>query len=354
MNAASESAQFKKEVKMRYKSKDIAKELGISTATVSLVLNDKPGVSAQRRQEIIDKIRDMGCEYLLKKDVTDKGNVGFVVYKGTGEIVNEYPFFNYLIENINKCMLLHNYKMNILYLERQMTDEKMRQQLTLSQCKGFIVYAVEMSAGDLELFHGLEQPCVFLDNLFPAEAVDTVSIDNCLGVHQAVGHLYEMGHRKLGYIRSKVKIQSFEERFDAFAKALNKKGLALSEEHIIDVGYLESETTRDVMDYLKYAKDLPSAFFADNDLLACHAVQGLKGMGYRVPEEVSVIGFDNRPICSFTDPPVTTVEIPREDMGLAAVERLIDRLEGNSGPSYKTLIGTKLIQRESVKGLKDI
>lgn len=336
---------------MKYKSKDIAKELGVSTATVSLVLNDKPGVGAQRRKEIIDKICEMGCEHLLKSEAVDKGNVGFVVYKGTGEIINEFPFFSYLLENINKSMLLHNYKMNIIYLEQHMTAEEKKQMLIMSQCKGFIIYAVEMYARDLKIFRQIEQPCVYLDNLFPTEAVDTISIDNYLGVHQAVEYLYKMGHISIGYIKSKVKIQSFDERFEAFNKELQEKNLELSKEHIIRVGYLESETTKDVLEYLQHAKNLPTAFLADNDLLACYAVQGLKTMGYRVPDDVSVIGFDNRPICSFTDPTVTTVEIPREDMGIAAVKILFDKMGKKRETSYKSLIGTRLIERESVKNI---
>ena len=81
---------------MRYKAKDIARELGVSPAAVSLVLNNKPGVGEEKRQEIIKKVVELGCEYLLKDNSVAKGDIGFVIYKCGGEVIEEYPFFNYL------------------------------------------------------------------------------------------------------------------------------------------------------------------------------------------------------------------------------------------------------------------
>lgn len=336
---------------MKYKSKDLAKILGVSPATISLVLNNRPGVSTVRRLEISEKIKEMGYGHLLKEESGDNGTIGFVVFKCQSAIVDEFPFFSYLIEGISTNISKHRYKMSVIYLNRTAAVEEQMSIIENSGCVGFIVYAVEMFEKDLELFETMPYPCVYLDNSFVGTDVNTVAIDNYLGMKQAMDYLYSMNHRRIGYIKSRVEIQSFNERYEAYEKIMKQWELPIPPQDIMPVGYLEQETIKDISAYLDHCVSLPTAFFADNDLLACRAVQVLKEGGYRVPEDVSVIGFDDRPICGFTEPKVTTIAIPRDVMGHLAVDVLIVRIQQPNGNSYKTLVGTKLIERASVAEL---
>lgn len=336
---------------MKYKSKDIAKEIGVSPATISLVLNNKPGVSAVRRAEIADKIKEMGYGHMLKQEPTDKGSIGFVVFKCQGAIIDEFPFFNYLIEGINTNVIKHEYKMSIIYLNGADLPEVQMRMLEHSGCSGFIVYAVEMFGSDLQIFEQMPYPCVYLDNSFVGKSVDAIAIDNYLGVSQAIEYLYANNHRRIGYIKCKVEIQSFIERFEAYEKIMKSLDLAIDDQDIMPVGYLEQDTIRDIQSFINARTSMPSAFFADNDLLACRVVQVLKENGYQIPEDISVIGFDDRPICGFTDPKVTTIAIPRDRMGHIAVDILIAKMEQPHESSCKTLIATELRVRESVAHL---
>lgn len=334
---------------MRLKAKDIAEKIGVSTAAVSLVINNKPGVGEAKRKEILDKIVEMGCEYLLKDTKIDKGTIGFVVYKCQGEVIDEFPFFSYLIENININIVSCNYTMNIIYLDGTKTIEEQLEVLAHSNCKGFIVYAVEMFSEHLRVFKEQQVPCVFLDNSFPGEQIDAVSIDNHLGVRQALRFLTEMGHMRIGYIQSRVPIQSFDDRYEAFVKEIKKAGLSLNPADVLTVGYSESETASDVVRQMRELPEYPTAFFADNDLLACRAVQAIKSIGLRVPEDISMIGFDNRPICDFSEPPMTTIQVARDDMGAKAVDILLEKMESSAETCYKVLVGTEILERKSVK-----
>lgn len=336
---------------MKYKAKDIARELGVSPATVSLVLNNRPGVGDEKREEIMKKIMELDCDYLLKEGGVNRGDIGFVIYKCGGSIVNEYPFFNYLSESINKAIEKNNFTMTIMYLDKSMPLNERYLALENFRYAGYIVYAVEMYPEDLEVFEKLNVPCVYLDNPFPGMAVDTVTVDNYLGIYQGFEYLYQMGHRDFGYIRSKVQILCFEERIRAYEDCLRRASLPMKKEFIMDVGYLESETERDIEMYLSKHPKLPTAFMADNDLLACRAVRAFKRFGIKVPEEVSVVGFDNRPICSFTEPKVTTVQLPGDEMGEIAVEMLMKKLANKRRHTGKYKLGTKLIENESVKKL---
>lgn len=285
---------------------------------------------------------------MLKEGGVNKGDIGFVVYKCGGVIIEEYPFFNYLTESLNKGIEQNNYTMTMMYLDKNMPLNERYQALENQRYTGYIVYAVEMYPEDVEMFLKLNVPCVFLDNPFPTLAVDTVTVDNFLGIHQGFEYLYEMGHREIGYIKSKFSIVCFEERIHAFRECMKEYGLTYKEEYVMDVGYLECETEKDVEAYLDCHAELPTAFMADNDLLACRAVQTFKKCGIKVPEEVSVVGFDNRPICSFTEPKVTSVQLCGEEMGQMAVEMLMKKLNGEKQFTSKYKLGTKLIKNESV------
>lgn len=336
---------------MKYKAKDIARELGVSPATVSLVLNNKPGVGPEKRKEIIEKIIELDCEYLLKDGGVSKGDIGFIIYKCGGTVIGEYPVFNYMAESITKMIEKHNYMMNIMFLDKVTPLAERYLALENFKCAGYIVYGVEMYPEDLEIFSKLNAPCVFLDNPFIDSDVDTVTVDNYMGIKQEFDYLYEMGHREIGYIRSKIPIQCFDERFAAYCDLMKKSGLPINPEYIMHVGYLEKNTDKDVEAYLDHCDRLPTVFMADNDLLACRALRIFKNRGIQVPEEVSFVGFDNRTICSFVEPSMTTIQLPAEEMGELAVELLMKKIERNAGATVKYKVGAKLIVNQSVRKL---
>lgn len=336
---------------MRYKAKDIARELGVSPAAVSLVLNNKPGVGEEKRQEIIKKVVELGCEYLLKDNNVAKGDIGFVIYKCGGEVIEEYPFFNYLSEAIIGAIEENNYKMTMMYLDKNMPMNERYLAMEDFRYAGYIIYAVEMYPEDMEFFTRLSAPCVFLDNPLPTADVDAVTVDNYMGIYKGFEYLYRMGHREFGYIKSKFPIICFDERYQSFKQCLKQAGLVFHEDYVMRVGYLEAETEKDVEKYLDGHQKLPTAFLADNDLLACRAVQAFKRRGIKVPDEVSFVGFDNRPICSFIEPKVTTVQLPGNEMGELAVKALVEKIEKTRGYNVKYKIEPRLIENESVRKL---
>lgn len=335
---------------MGMKAKDIAEIVGVSTATVSLVLNNKPGVGGERRLEIINKIKELGCEYLLKENPIHNGTVGFVVYKREGSIIDESPFFTYILGGINDSIKKYGYQLSFIYMNKEMTLLEQRQQIENANCKGLIIFAVEMFYDDLQVFKESGLPFTILDNSFQENDVDAVSINNIQGTWKAVQHLHLMGHTQIGYLKSKVQINSFKERYSAFKSQLKNLGLPFEKEYIIEVGYSEADVKKDVRAYAKEHKgSLPTAFIADNDLIGCSAVQAFKELEYHVPNDISVVGFDDRPICSVIEPALTTVGVPKDIFGPAAVDLLMSKMERNREQSLKIEVGTSLIIRDSVK-----
>ena len=338
---------------MALRAKDIAEMLGVSTATVSLVLNHTPGVGEKRRQEIIQKIKEMDCGYMLKEQRINNGSIGFVVYKREGSIVDESPFFTYILEGINNRINHYGYTLNFLYINKTMPRTEQEHQIKSGGYKGLIIFAVEMYYDDLQLFKESQIPFAILDNSFQENDVDAVSINNVQGTSKAVSYLCGMGHREIGYIRSKVRINSFDERYNAFKHKLRSLGGIFNKEYVVDVGYSEEDVKRDVKKYLEGRKRLPTAFFAENDLIGCSAIRAMQECGYRIPEDISVVGFDNRPISTLVEPQLTTINVPKDIFGPAAVDLLISRLDQGREQSLKVEIGTSLVKRGSVKKITD-
>ena len=338
---------------MPIRAKDIAKMLNVSTATLSIVLNNKPGVSDKTRSMVINKIKELHCDYLLKniKDIpSEKATIGFVVYKRFGDIIDEAPFFNYSLESITAALKSENYDLKFIYINKTASEEEKRQQILDSGCVGLIIYAVEMCEDDLDVFTSTHLPFVLLDNSFQTRDGDCVAINNIQGTCKAIQHFYDMGHTEIGYIKCRISITSFKERYREYQHQLELLHLPFHPEHVIEVGYSEKSVNKAIENYLKSHKP-PTAFFADNDLLGCYAMQAFKHHGFSVPENISIIGFDDRPICKLVEPPLTTVSVPLNLFGPAAVNLLLTKLKMPRTQSIKLDVGTSLIERKSVLGI---
>lgn len=339
---------------MGFKSKDVAKMMNVSPTTVSLVLNNKPGVGEETRKIISDKIIDMGYGHLLKKNRAYEKNIAFIVYKRHGEIILESPFFSLLIQNIENNVRKNGYKLVIVYLEKSEYTIDEIQHLKHDNCDGLIIFATEMLKDDLLPFYDLKIPFVIIDNDFFDEPIDSVSINNSYGTYEAVKYLVNMGHKTIGYLQSKVFINSFDQRIKGFFSALKQFNIQGMEKYVYKVGYPDKNTYDDFVKIINSKTDLPSALFADNDLIAYGAIKALKEYGYKVPDDISIIGFDDRPICTLIEPNLTTINVPKDIYGNVAVEILINKIENkgfsnNSSSFIKSEIGTSLVERNSVK-----
>lgn len=338
---------------MNYRAKDIAEILGVSTATVSLVLNNKSGVSELTRQQVMGKIKELGCEYLLKDFSINNGNIGFVIYKTYGDIVDESPFFMYILEGINQKITEAGYNLKFIYLNDEMSEQEQINLYQIMECRGYIVFGTEMKARDIELLKRQNTPFVVLDNTFLEDNVDCVSIDNAQGISQAMNHLYKMGHRKIGYLRCKYRINSFVEREYMYKQCLDALGLQKTEENILTMGYSPLEIRAAINGFINQVKEWPTAFVAENDFIACNAVQAFQEKGYEVPKDISISGFDDRPICEMITPTLTTICVPKKEFAEYGVNLLLNRMKKKNGTSVKVLIGTKLLVRGSVRRIEE-
>lgn len=340
---------------MAIRAKDIAKEIGVSEATVSLVINGKPGVSDKTRAKVTARIRELGFGYLLSDDGNNEHNarrIGFVIYKEGGKLLGENSFFPLILDEIETTARELGFSVTIVSINRSRIEEDMKYIKELN-CSGCVIFATELHEKEVHYFEDLEIPLVILDNYFMDHNIATVKLNNEQGEHLAVKYLYEMGHKKIGYLGSGLEINSFEERQKSAMNALERFGLAGAESYFFKIGYPNEAAEEGMLRILKqYSKEeLPTAFVSDNDLVAVGAIRAIKDFGYRVPEDFSVIGYDDRPICTMVNPQITTIEIPRDLFGAVAVRRLVRIILYNEEPGTVTSINGVLVKRDSVKDM---
>ncbi len=333
-------------------AKELAARLHLSESAVSLALNNRPGVSRETRKRVLEEARAQGYDFSRKAAAREqkKGAVCFAVYRKSGAVVGDTPFFSELTSGVsNHCRRL-GYECVIRYLYE---DEDLRSQLfglREASFAGVIVLATEMEEHILSLFDQLELPLVFLDAYFDRPEYNFVLINNNQGAYLATRTLIRKCRAQPGYLRSSYWISNFDARADGFYRAIREAGMSTAHSPVIRLSPSQDGAYADMKEYLKGEKEVAKCYFADNDLIAIGAMQALKEAGYRIPEDVSIVGFDDISASEYVSPPLTTVEVPKTTLGETAVSRIDQLIEKKNNYPLKIEIFTRLIRRKSVAG----
>lgn len=354
---------------MAIKAKELAKKLGVSEATLSLVLNHKEGISQKTREMVTDQIVSMGYGYMFKnsqktigkndKNISeakpvssaeDRGYIGFVIYTDTGLFMENTPFFPLIIDGMDAMARNNGYRLLVINIKREMDLKTKLGYIRESGCQGYIIYAPELPEEEVDALLGLRIPFVLLDKYFPGKKIDAVTLNNEQGIYIILQMLAGLGHKRIGYLGSGVDLQSFLERKRSYRRIMGELGLEVDDKYFTDIGYPEEEAIFGMKELIQKSEDLPTAFVTDNDCVAYGAIKALMDAGYSVPGDVSVVGFSDRPVCMYIVPNITTVRIPRMRFGGEAVDLLLNKLlknPYNDECNIKTEVSFELVMRDS-------
>lgn len=327
--------------------KDIAKIANVSPGTVSNALNNRKGVSDDIKQLVFKVAKELGYS---KEVPTERNTVRFVIFKRHGYVVSDTPFFASLIEGIEKECRMQGHEMLISHVNTY--DEDYREivnNINNDYSSGLLLLATEMYPEDLDLFGSNGVPVVVLDSYFRNRDFDSVLINNVDASYKATSYLIENGHTDVGYLCSSVHINNFYFRKQGFLEALKEHGLKVDEKFQIFLEPTMEGSYRDMKAMLEEKSTaLPTAFFADNDIIAFGAMRAMKEKGISIPKDISVVGFDDMPFCEITSPRLTTIKVYKQEMGSIAVRRLMQKMNGKDNTIQKVEIGTQLVIRDSV------
>ena len=325
--------------------KDIAIKLNVSPATVSLALNGRPGVNEKTRENILALARELNYSGNIGENNTLKRkakkifeNIGFLVYKRYGRVITDSEFFTALISSVEMAARAQNYTILLSYCIGDKEISNTIKLLKSSNLVGLLILGTELAEEDAELFYQLNLPVVILDCDILGCKLDTVTIHNEDGIWRGMKYLYDQGHRDIGYLHSSFSIRNFEQR-------------RLGYKNCLEVEPTIEGTCADICELVKQGIKFPSAVIADNDLIALGAMKAFAQCGIKVPDDVSIIGFDDIPMTSIIEPQLTSVHVSCETLGELAINQLLRRKENPAAIPQRISVSTNLNIRSSVKVL---
>jgi DNA-binding LacI/PurR family transcriptional regulator len=322
--------------------RDVAKLAGVSTATVSKVLNGTGRISAGTSVRVANAMEELQYHpsmiaRALKKNQTY--SIGLLV----PDITNS--FYAELMRAIEDEALSRNYF--VLVCSTDNSPERERKQLELlmgKQLDGLIIATADgMSSDSLKMLRNSELRVVFIDRVVPDSPYPVIAADHYAGSYQAMEHLIQLGHRKLAVFAEPLYLRPSQERLRGFFAALEAYGLPRDSSPVLNRGF-GAQAGYELAQRLLLSNELPTAIFATNDLIALGALQKFHEVGISIPDQLSLMGYDDIQMAKLASPPLTTIAQPIAEMCRLAVEYLFS----DRPPSTTiTLLLPKLIIRNS-------
>jgi len=325
---------------------DIAKELGVSTVTVSKALSDQKGVSEEMREKIKELAVQMG--YKAVGSGKDGGhpsyNIGVLVLE---TYIEKYSSFYWeFYQKINASAGKENCFVLLEFLgaesEEQLALPKLIQE---NKIDGLMILG-QLSTEYLEMLREhTNVPKVYMDFYDRRVPADSVISNSFYGAYHVTDYLFEMGHEEIGYVGTVLVTESITDRYLGYYKAIMEHGKEPRKEWMIQ----DRESHIEIYEQLELPKDLPSAFVCNSDLAASKLIKALKEKGYRVPEDISVVGYDDYLYPGLCDIGITTYSVDMEKMSQVGMEMLLERMGGSENPYIMQVIEGKFIKRDSVQ-----
>jgi LacI family transcriptional regulator len=321
---------------------DIAREAGVSVPTVSKVLNGRAEVSAATRQRVERLIAKHGYARRVRRPTDRAGLVDLVfpeldsawaveIIRGVEEIAHEARIGT-VVSAIRR---------------RSSTTRQWLDNLTARKSDGVILAVTELDPAQTDRIQALGVPLVIIDPVSePDPDVPSVGATNWNGALTATEHLIGLGHRRIAVLGGPSRLQCSRARLDGYRSAMTGAGVPVREE-LMREGDFSHEAGESAVNALLDLAEPPTALFAGNDQQALGAYQALRARKLRIPEDVSVIGFDDLPVAKWTNPPLTTIRQPIAEMAAHAMRMLLRYLDTGSFATHRFELATELVVRGS-------
>jgi DNA-binding LacI/PurR family transcriptional regulator len=324
---------------------DIAVQAGVSEATVSRVLNGRPGVAADTRQAVLTALDVLGYERPVKLRQNHTGLIGLILPELNNPI---FPAFAQVIEN---ALVLSGYTAVLCTQTPGGITEDDYTALLLERGVAGIIFVNGLHADSrsdraryLRLIE-LGLPMVLINGYRADIEGHYISNDDVAALDMAVNHLVSLGHRRIGLAVGQERFVPTIRKTEGFKRAMaDYAGVTDASDLVVNTLYTVEGGRSAAQQLLERGC---TAICCGSDIMAIGAIKGARSMGLRVPEDVSVVGFDDTPMTAYLDPPLTTLRQPVREMGLAAVASLLDEIRGLPAPRGELVHRPELVVRRS-------
>ena len=332
--------------------KDVAKMAGVSTTTVSHVINKTRFVAKETEEAVMQAIKNLkyspsAVARSLKVNTTK--SIGMIV------TTSESPYFAEIIHAVEDHCYRQGY--SLFLCNTQNDPEKIKnhvEMLTKKRVDGLLVMCSEYTQHSLDVLSGFSSVPMVVMDWGPNADTDIIEDNSFNGGYIATKHLIDCGHKAIGLIAGELDKTTARTRYEGFVKAMNEANLPIHENWIME-GFFEPEDGYECMNRILVQDNLPTAVFCCNDVMALGAISAITEKGLRVPDDISIIGYDNIHSSRFYAPPLTTIHQSKSRLGAQAVNLLFERIankDNDSHEKHRIAIHPELVLRKSVRNLK--
>lgn len=333
---------------MPIRIKDVAESAHVSNATVSRVLANKPYIREEIRQRVLQAVETLGYQPdRVARTLRNQSSqiIGLII----SDIQN--PFFTSLVRAVEDQAYARQYAVFLCNSDENPDKEALYIDLMVSEkVAGVIVVPARGTATALEKLRKARIPLVLVDRQIQEFETDTVIIDNFKAAFDLVSHLLDNGHKRIGAIVASPEIATGLERYQGYVAALNKRGIQV-DPTLVRTGLPKELLGRQFVNELLDLPTPPTAIFTGNNLLTVGALHGIKDRGLLYPEDISIVAFDDMEWYSVVTPTLTAVAQPTYELGWAAADLVLRRIENYEKTIERVIYKPELRIRESVKKL---
>lgn len=330
---------------------DIAKLTGFSPTTVSKVINNYPDVSDKTRKKIKKALEENNfypnaqAQFLTTKKTW---TLGVVYYESAGTGLN-HPFFSSVIDGFKKRADEHGYSLLLGSKNDRLKNKTFLEYFKHKNVEGIAVIAADANDNETIEIMDSDLPVVLIDR--ESLTASMVSSDNLEGCRLAIEYLYNLGHRKIAHITGWHDEGSWASniRTKGYITSMARLGLKVPKEYISNGENFHVDGGYSAMCKLLELEDMPTAVFVSGDHMAVGAIEAIKDKGLRVPEDISIIGFDDIELARYITPKLTTVRQDGRSLGRAATDILIKQINEKKKFKIDEIIPVTLIERESCR-----
>ncbi len=334
--------------------KDIAKKAGVAISTVSHVINKTKYVSEKTREKVNAAIQELDYRpNIIARGLRTKSirTIGILL----PDIAQ--PFFAQVLRGIEEAARLRNYTLIIGCTFYDICEEERQMNSMLDQSiDGIIFFCGYDLYAHIKKVHDSNIPVVVLDREIDDSEIPSVLVNNFTAMESAVQYLYDLGHRRIGFITFPFENQTtIRRRYEGYCSALKKNGLKYNPDYVIIDDLLRLDELKGTYAVIKQKVEeekIPTAYVTLADFLAIGAIKALKEVGLSVPDDISVMGYNDEVICAFSEPSLTTVKQPKKLMGETAANLLIDIIERKKIVNKNIILKTEIIERRSTAQFK--
>ena len=324
--------------------REVADRAGVSISTVSHVINDTRFVSGDLRERLGSAMRELNYR---PNGVARSLRSGKSLTIGLMLPDSSNPYFAEIARGIQDAALAEGYTVLVGNTDGSLDREALYIDILLEkQVDGVILIAAGHSGSHIEALRRRGTPTGVVDRDSPESHVDSVQIDNHQGGRMATAHLLDLGHTRIACIGGPLEVYPSYDRVYGYMQALREAGIDTDPALVVN-GDFRADGGFDAATHLLSLPERPTAIFACNDMMAIGALGAVTQLGLRCPEDVSLVGFDDIHLSRYTNPPLTTVSQPKQEMGREATRLLILRMSEPATTAQTVKLDASLVLRQS-------